>query len=305
MKSYPFRLLLVSALAFMVGASSAMAQRQLGKKKGPISKLYVAETKGVTEIQNGDKIYTVRQATAFDAPGTVIETKADSHDTLVYSNGTGMYVDESTRLEINRFNQEPFRANHNNQLDSPYEPSVSQSDVFLSHGAVGICTSQLLSGSAMLYTTPLASINIRGGRLVIESSPTETTVDLLEGDLTVRHGEKDIGGQILRPGERATIRPAAVPGQDPVITIEPIPKESVSRDDDRTAMACNARKSVTFESIEKLADAGLEQAGTPGGPAAQGEAAGADAPQAIVAKPTVPQNPPTNIVVSPDRLPGT
>ena len=305
MKSYSFRLLLVSALAFAVGASSAMAQRQLGKKKGPISKIYVAETKGVTEVQSGDKIYTVRQATAFDAPGTVIETKADAHDTMVYSNGTGLFVDESTRLEINRFNQEPFRANHNNQLDLPYEPSVSQSDVFISHGAVGICTSQLLSGSAMLYSTPFASINIRGGRLVIESTPTETTVDLLEGDLTVRFGEKDIGGQILRPGERATIRPSAVPGQDPVITIEPIPKSALSRDDDRTAMACNARKSVTFESIEKLADAGLDQSGNPGGTAGQGEAAGADAGQVIVAKPTVPQNPPTNIVVSPDRLPGT
>jgi len=300
MKKHPFLLLMLSALGLAVAVPSALAQRQLGKKKGPVSKLYVAETKGVTEVQNGDKIYTVRQATAFDAPGTVIETKADSHDTLVYSNGTGMYVDESTRLEINRFNQEPFRANHNNQLDSPYEPSVSQSDVFLSHGAVGICTSQLLSGSAMLYTTPLASINIRGGRLVIESTPTETTVDLLEGDLTVRRGEKDIGGQILRPGERATIRPPAGPGQDPVITIEPIPRSALARDDDRTAMACNARKSVTFEAIEKLADAGLEQGG-----ASEGEAAGAGDPQVIVAKPTVPQNPPTNIVVSPDRLPGT
>jgi hypothetical protein len=260
----------------------------------------VAETKGVTEIQNGDKIYTIRQATAFDAPGTVIETKADSHDTMVYSNGTGIFVDESTRLEINRFNQEPFRSNHNNQLDSPYEPSVSQSDVFVSRGAVGICTSQLLSGSAMFYSTPFASINIRGGRLVIESSPTETIVDLLEGDLTVRRGEKDIGGQILRPGERATIRPAAGPGLEPVITIDLIPKEALPRDDDRTAMACNARKSVTFETIGKLADAGLEQGG-----ASESEAAGAGTPQEIVAKPTVPQNPPTNIVVSPDRLPGT
>jgi len=280
--------------------TSVQAQRQLGKKKGPVSKLYVAETQGVTEIQNGDKIYTVRQATAFDAPGTVIETKPDAHDTLVYSNGTGLFVDESTRVEINRFTQEPFRANRNNQLDSPYEPSVSQSDVFVSRGAIGLCTSQLISGSAMVYSTPFATINIRGGRLVIESRPTETIVDLLEGDLTVRHGEKDVSGQILRPGERATIRPAAGPGLDPVITIEPIPKSALPRDDDRTTMACNARKSVTFEAIEKLADAGLEQAGGP----STGEAAGADS-QVIVAKPTVPQNPPTNIVVSPDRLPGT
>ena len=294
MKTIPLRLLLMSMLVLAIAAPSALAQRQLGKKKGPVSKLYVAETKGETEIQNGGKIYTVRQATAFDAPGTVIETKANSHDALVYSNGTGLFVDASTRVEINRFTQEPFRANRNNQLDSPYEPSVSQSDVFVSRGTVGICTSQLISGSAMLYNTPFASINIRGGRLVIESNADETIVDLLEGDLTVRHGTKDVSGQILRAGERATIRPAG-PGLDPVITIEPIPRSVLGRDDDRTAMACNARKSVTFEAIEKLAA---------GGPS-EGEAAGAAAPQEIVAKPTVPQNPPTNIVISPDRLPGT
>ncbi len=304
MKTIPLRLLLVGMLVLAVASPTALAQRQLGKKKGPVSKLYVAETKGQTEIQNGDKIYTIRQATAFDAPGTVIETKADSHDTLVYSNGTGMFVGENTRIEINHFSQEPFRANRNNQLDSPYEPSVSQSEVFISRGAVGLCTSQLISGSAMLYSTPLATINIRGGRLVIEASATETIIDLLEGDLTVRHGPKDVSGQILRAGERATVRRAAAPGLDPVITIEPIPRSALVVADDRTAMACNARKSVTFEAIEKLADAGLEQAGSAGSPV-EGEAAGAGAPQEIVAKPTVPQNPPTNIVISPDRLPGT
>ena len=303
MKTIPLRLLLVGMLVLAFASPSALAQRQLGKKKGPVSKLYVAETKGQTEIQNGDKIYTIRQATAFDAPGTVIETKAESHDTLVYSNGTGLFVGENTRVEINHFSQEPFRANRN-QLDSPYEPSVSQSDVFISRGAVGLCTNQLISGSAMLYSTPLAMINIRGGRLVIEAAATETIIDLLEGDLTVRHGPKDVSGQILRAGERATVRPAAGPGLDPVITIEPIPRSALARDDDRTAMACNARKSVTFEAIEKLADAGLEQAGTAGRPS-EGEAAGAAALQEIVAKPTVPQNPPTNIVISPDRLPGT
>lgn len=302
MKTIPLRLLLVGMLVLAVAPPTALAQRQLGKKKGPVSKLYVAETKGETEIQNGDKIYAIRQATAFDAPGTVIETKAESHDTLVYSNGTGLFVGENTRVEINHFSQEPFRANRN-QLDSPYEPSVSQSDVFISRGAIGLCTSQLISGSAMLYSTPLATINIRGGRLVIEATAKETIIDLLEGDLTVRHGPKDVSGQILRAGERATVQPGGS-GLDPVITIEPIPRSALARDDDRTAMACNARKSVTFEAIEKLADAGLEQASAARGPS-EGEAAGAAAPQEIVAKPTVPQNPPTNIVISPDRLPGT
>ncbi|HWA28461.1 MAG TPA: hypothetical protein VG734_22620 [Lacunisphaera sp.] len=292
MKSQSLRFLFVSALALAVAAPTSLAQRQLGgKAKGPVSKLYVAETEGETDVQNGDKIFSIRQSSAFDAPGTIIETKADSHNTLVYSNGTGLFVDEMTRLEIKRFSQEPFKAEPASQFTSAHEPSISQSDVLLSHGLVALCTSQLISGSAMLYHTPHASINIRGGRLVIESTATETIVDLLEGDLTIRQGTRDVSGQILRPGERAIIRPAAGAGQEPTITIEPIPAKVQPRIEERTAKACNARRSVTFESVAGNANDGNEIAGAGAGD--------------IVARPTVPQEPPTNIVVSPDRLPGT
>jgi len=316
MKTNHLRLIFTSALALAVAVPCTFAQRQLGKKKGPTSKVYMAEAKGDTEIQNGDKIYTARQATAFDAPGTIIETKANSHNTLVFSNGTGLFVDESTHVEINRFVQEPFRPDRNSQLDTPYEPSISQSEVYVSHGAVGICTSQLISGSSMLYSTPLGTINIRGGRVSIESNPTETFIDLLEGDVTVRHTDGDIGGQILRPGERATIRAAASAGMKPLVTIGPIPRETLQVAEERTATACNAKKSVTFEIIEKRAESGLDQApgeqgtpaaGTPSPGESEPAGAGTDAggTQEIVPKPTVPQTPPTNIVVSPDRLPGT
>lgn len=291
MKTTPLRLLIVSALAFAVAAPHSLAQRQADKTKETVSKLYVAETEGETEVQNGDQIFTIRQSTAFDAPGTIIETKADSHNTLVYSNGTGLFVDEITRLEIKRFSQEPFKSELGSQLDASHEPSVSQSDVVLARGAIALCTSQLISGSAMLYNTPHGSINIRGGRLVIEVRAHETIVDLLAGDLTVRHGARDVSGQVLRSGERATIRPAASPGQEPVITIEPIPARAQPLVQERIDKACNSRKSVTFEVI-----AGLENEGN--------EAAGAGGDE-IVARPTVPQDPPTNIVVSPDRLPGT
>lgn len=311
MKTSLPRLLLLCLTATVIVAPVALAQRQPGKAKGPVSKLYLAETKGETQIQNGDKIYTARQSTAFDAPGTVIETKPEAHNALVYSNGTGLFVDQSSRVEINRFTQEPFQADRTNQLNTRHEPSVSQSDVFLSFGAVGICTSQLISGSSMLYRTPLASINIRDGRVVIESTTDETIIDLVEGDITVRSGEKDVGGQLLRPGERAVIRRGAS-GQEPLITIQPIPREARATDDRRVEMACNARKSVTFEIIERKAAEGLDAPGdeTAVADSAAGatsdEAAGAQADtQEIVAQPTVPSNPPNNIVISPDRLPGT
>jgi hypothetical protein len=313
MKIHASRVLLLSVLAFAVSAPTALAQRQLGKKKGPTSKIYLAEAVGDSQIQTGERIYTARQATAFDAPGTVIETTANSHNAFVYSNGTGLFVDQNTRVEIARFVQEPFRPSRTTTADAPYEPSVSQSDVHVSHGAVGVCTSQLVSGSSMSYTTPQASVNIRGGKVSIETNADETIIDLLEGDITVRGGNKDIGGQILRPGERAVVR-AAPAGLPPIVTISRIPPEARQVSDERVSVACNAKKTVTFEVIERKAEEGLDDpagssaadGGATGEPGetSGGEGAGGEG-QEIVAKPTVPAAPPTNIVISPDRLPGS
>lgn len=333
MKTHLPRLLAICAIATLVAVPASHAQRNLGKKKGPTSKLYMAEAVGETSLQNGDKIYTARQATAFDAPGTVIETKAGAHNALVYSNGTGMFVDENTRVEIDRFVQEPFQPERNNQrLDTPLEPSISQSNVHVSQGAVGVCTSQLMSGSSMNYSTPHGNVNIRGGKVSIETTGDATYIDLLEGDITVRgSGGRDVGGQILRPGERATITPS--PSGQPMISVGPIPQAAMQAADERTETACNAKKTVTFEVIDKKAEEGLDgPEETP--PAAvteekstetategtaeetpetetastnppENEEAGAESDQEIVARPTVPATPPTNVVVSPDRLPGT
>ncbi len=311
MKAILIRTILLSIAATMIVAPEAFAQRQLGKKKGPTSKIYLAEAVGESEIQTGDKIYAAKQATAFDAPGTVIETKAGAHNAFVYSNGTGMFVDENTRVEIDRFVQEPFKPERNSPADAPFEPSISQSSVHVARGAVGVCTSQLVSGSSMSYSTPEASVNIRGGKVSIATSANETIIDLLEGDITVRGGSKDIGGQILRPGERAVVRAATV-GQPATITISQIPREAMQVADERVSVACNAKKTVTFEVIEKKAEEGLDTPTTtestgvspPGAPPAD-DAAGAEGTQEIVVKPTVPAVPPINIVISPDRLPGT
>ena len=127
MKAILIRTIFLSIAATMIVAPEALAQRQLGKKKGPTSKIYLAEAVGESEIQTGDKIYAAKQATAFDAPGTVIETKAGAHNAFVYSNGTGMFVDENTRVEIDRFVQEPFKPERNSPADAPFEPSISQS----------------------------------------------------------------------------------------------------------------------------------------------------------------------------------
>ncbi len=277
-------LLVIGTASLLLLSPEALAQGQIGPKKGPTSKIYIAETKGDTQIMNDNKIYAARQATAFDAPGTVIETKDDSHNALVYSNGTGLYIDQNSRVEIARFMQEPFRPDRKNSTDALVEPSVSQSNVYVPRGSVGICTNQLVSGSTMTYTTPLALVNIRNGKLFIQTKAGETIVDLLEGDVTVHGGDQDPTGQVLRPGERAIIQ-AGLTGEAPSLTIGEIPKNELESIDERVTIACNAKKTVTFEANDSKGQDG------------------SSADQEIVPKPTVPNQLPANITVSVDRLP--
>ena len=290
----PAKVLIVMTALLVVLSPEAFAQRQLGKKKGPTSKLYLAETTGDGQIQTDGKVFDPKQATAFDAPGTIIETNDDAHQAFVYSNGTGMYVDQNTRVEVDRFVQEPFQPERNSTNN---EPSISQSDVFVSRGFVAICTSAMVSGSTMNYSTPHSSVNIRGGKVAIQTSPQETTIYLLEGDITTRSGSKDVGGTILHPGEKAIIRPGPT-GAPPSITVAPIEPEIMQSLDDKTAVACNAKKTVTFEIIEKKAEVGA------GGPAETVTAEGTPPPPEpipeIIATPTVPEQP--GVTVSPDRL---
>ncbi len=289
------RLFCFCVATLIIALPGALAQRQLGRKVGPTSKLYIAETKGDTQIQSVNKIFTARQATAFDAPGTVIETKENAHNAFVYSNGTGVFIDENTRLEIARFMQEPFVLERNAMVDAISEPSLSQSDVFVSHGAVGVCTSLLVSGSSMNYGTPQGAVTIRGGKVSLETNANETIVDLLEGDITVRGGGMDSGGQLLRPGERAIIRSGSV-GQPSRISISPTPRELLAVLDERVSIACNAKKTVSFEVIRKKAIAGLNDNG------ADGDEDEEDLE--IQARPTVPLRLPYNVVISPQWLAG-
>ncbi len=268
------------ALWVLAGGAVSLAQDtpSLGQKKGPMGKIYLSETQGEGQIISDGKIYEPKQASAFNASGTVIETRERAHQAYVYSNGTGMYLDANTRVEIQQFTQEPFQSERNSENA---EPSRSQSDVHLAHGMVGICTNQFVSGSRMVYTTSLATVNVRGQRLVIKATPTETVIYLLEGDVTVKIGNKDSGSQVLRSGERATIRSG--PGGPSAIVVEPIDRETMSMLDDKVTIACTSKRTVSFESIGKGPD-------------------GSDDGE-IVAHPTVtaPASSP-NLTVSADRL---
>jgi len=265
----------LSIALLLLGGSEAFAQ---ALKKNPTSKLYVADATGESQIDSGDKIQALAKNAVHSPEGSVIETKSNSTDALVLSNGTALYVTPDTRFEVKKFLQEPFTPN---RTDLDVEPSISQTIIHLVRGAVGICTSKLVAGSSMTYRTPHGSVSVRGRRLMIQTSENETRISLLEGDVTVI-AEGSEAGQSLQPGQQAILRRASL-GSAPTVTIQPIPEADAPKLDEALALACISRRTVLFESVDN--------------PAADG---GAD----IVPVQTSPAQPQTEFTVSPARING-
>lgn len=239
----------VGATALCVWAPlSVQAQ---SKNKNPSSKIFVSDVAGDAQIDTGESVEDLSKRSVYTAQGTVIETKrADSgqdrgkaYSTMVYSNGTGAYFDADTRVEIQKFSQEPFVPTRS---DMEVEPSISQTQAFVSRGTVGLCNSKLVAGSTMKYVTPLGSVNVRGKKLVIEAADNMTKISMLEGESTVQAGSMDMGGHTIHTGEQAIIRPAA-PGQPNTIEIVKMSASETNRLDDKVAMACMAKRTVYFE----------------------------------------------------------
>jgi hypothetical protein len=272
-------------------AAGAHAQ---GAAKSPASKLFIAETKGDTQIDTGKEIDDLTKKSVYRAQGTVIETKADSNVSLVLSNGTGIYADVSTRLEVRDFQQEPFRPN---RTDLDDEPSVSKMHLYLDYGVIGVSTSNMVAGSTMVYETSLASATIRGRQAVIEASDNMTEISMVAGDATVQGGPMDMPHDI-KAGQQIIVRPGRT-GEGNLVTIQSIPAGSSQEAqvwlEYRVTTADDARKLVYFD----------EQARKDGAITVfDGAAAPDSGGKEIVAVPVVPANPPVDPTVSAANLNG-
>ncbi len=269
--SFLSKALLASSL-LCTGALVTSNALAANKKKNPTSKVYVADLTGQAQIDTGEKIDDLSRKSVYNAQGTVIETKPKSNNTMVFSNGTGSYFDEDTRVEIKTFAQEPFTPN---RTDMDVEPSISQTRAFVARGSVGLCTSRLVAGSNMTYRTAQGSVNIRGKRVVIAAGDRETKISMIEGDSTVKGGDLDLGGQTLKAGQQAIIRNGA-PGQPNTIEIKDIPANERAALDEKVTLACMAKKTVYFEVREKTVTDGQS------GSAAEGESTAGDSSAASV-----------------------
>ena len=325
MKTLPLRAhgQLTTRFCAMLASCSVLAISTFGQpKKNPTSKVFVADVAGEAQIDIGESIQDLAKKSVYNAQGTIVEVKKAEREedkgkvfsTAVYSNGTGAYFDQNTRVEMKRFVQEPFTPNRS---DMDVEPSISQTQAFVARGSVGLCNSKQVAGSSMNYATALGSVNIRGKKVVIEANDEETKISMLEGDSTVRAGQTDMGGQVVKTGQQAIIRRGrnGAPSQ---ITIRQIPPAEAPALDDKVAMACMAKKTVYFEVREKkdaivLGSTEIQTSaatGDTGGDAAPVSAFDSTTPTTsssvsrgeIVAVPVVPAELPVQYTVSPATI---
>lgn len=272
---YPagYNILGIVAAAALVGFLPTPSLAQ-AKPKALTGKIYVASVSGESVISRGEKIEAMSIKSVYQAEGSIIQTKPNATNAIVYSNGTGVFLDQDTRIEIQKFLQDSFTPN---RTDLEHEPSRSQTDALVARGTVSVCTGKLVAGSSLKYHTSLASVSTQSAKLVIEASPESTRIALLDGEGLVRAGPLDLGGKVLRAGEQAIIRPGT--DHEPnLVTIEPISARDRAILEEQIFAACAARKTVYFDT------------------------AGPDGSD-LTAVPVVPANLPVPVTVSPATLP--
>ena len=237
----------LTCLCAAASAGSAFA----ASSKNPTSKFFVSDLTGESQVNVDGIILPLQKKSVFSAQGAIIETKPKASNSLVYSNGSGIFLGENSRLELRRFAQEPFTPN---RVDLETEPSISQTQAYLARGSLALCTSKMVAGSSMVYQTPLATINIRGKRVVIDSSDDATTVSVLEGDCSVRAGDLDAAGHNIATGQQAIIRRGAI-NQPNVMEVGKIPDGERAALEEKASMACLSRQTVYFDVRDRVGNA--------------------------------------------------
>jgi hypothetical protein len=275
-------------------------------KKSPTSKLYVSDLKGDAEIDRGTEIDDLTKKSVFNAEGSTLETKTNSNASVVLSNGTGVYVDAGTRVNITNFTQEAFRPNRS---DFDEEPSTSNTHLYVEHGVIGVSTSLLSPGSTTTYETSLATASIRGRQAVIVAEDNLTVISMVQGEATVQAGPLD-RPRLVKNHQQIIIHPGN-PGQANIVEIDDIEdgqaEDQLSWLEYRVLTADSARKAVYFEVQargSKSDDGGSVTVfdGASSNASGAGDAGNSGNNNQIVAVPVVPANPPVDTNVSPANL---
>ncbi len=254
------RLLVAALLCGMLG-SLAQAQQSVP------GKIFVAELDGAVTFAGSGKALGLKKGDSAIAQGVSIETGQGGSAVVVYSNGTSLFVDQNTHIEINRFTQVPFPSSVN---IAAIEPSISDTLATVRQGRVVVTTNQLATGTSMIYLTPQSQVKIRGKEVVIEVTDQKTRLLVISGDATVtpQNAGPDTVGQTVHGGQMAIVQ----------IQVVPIDEELAKEVAPKVAAAERAQGVVVFGTVTSNGTTDVQ------------------------AQPVVPVNLPVPLTVSPSTL---
>ncbi len=292
----------LQSICILAMALPTLAHAQDRKFK-PTSKIYVADTVGDVEIDTGTEIDDLTKRSVYNAEGTSIHTRPDSNASLVFSNGTGVYFDVDTRVDIRQFEQASFRPN---RADIEDEPSISTTVLYVSHGVIGISASKMVAGSSLQVDTPLASAHVRGRQSVVHVTDSLVVISMVQGDATVET-KSDNASYIIKAGQQILVR-AGRAGEFSTVTIQSI-NSGTSDDlstwlDERLETADAARRLVYFEVQTVGSGTARSGSGSNGGSVFDSNPSDPASGTQIVPVPVVPVTPPVQPNVSPANLSG-
>jgi hypothetical protein len=263
---------------FVPGAVALFATVLSGAAQDFVAgKVYVAEIAGGVAYTVGGSLAELKKGDTVPVQGARNETAPSAHVVFVYSNGTSLYVDEKTIVEIVRFVQKPFPKGTDTTVT---EPSISQTLGRITQGRIIITTNKLATGTTMLYRTPHAEVKIRGQEVVIEVYDRESRIIVINGDVTVTPvgASGQNAGLVLHSGQMVTVTDSSMSSPSVPLQVLAIDPGLLASLAGQLAAGERARQIVVFENVT-----------------------GAGGPE-IQANPVVPANPPVTLTVSPSTL---
>ncbi len=240
-------------------------------------KVYVAEIAGGVAFNLNGSLNPLKKGDTLPIQGARNETAAAAHVVLVFSNGTSLYVDEKTLVQIIKFEQKPFPKGIDTTAT---EPSVSHTLGRITQGRIIVTTNKLATGTTMVYMTPHAEVKIRGDQVVIEVDDRQSRIIVVSGDVTVtpQNGSARGVGLVLHSGQMTIVTDSS-PGSPSAplsaLGVDPGLLDALSS---FLAAGERAQKIVVFETVSG-----------PGG-------------SEIQANPVVPANLPVQLTVTPSNL---
>ncbi|HWL17392.1 MAG TPA: FecR domain-containing protein, partial [Opitutus sp.] len=188
---------IVLLVVLTLGASSWL-EAALSRQNNVLGRFTVVSVTGTATCVSDGRILELKKGDTIRARGATLETAPGSKVSILFSNQTSTVLDEKTRFEIVKFDQEFFAPNNNLRV----EPSNSSTIIKLATGRVVLSTPRLLSGTTMVYETAHAMVGIRGERVLIEAEEKQTHVAMINGTATVNPRAAD--GSFVSIGKRLT-----------------------------------------------------------------------------------------------------